>query len=64
MQTAIAADHAQFQALMSFLQAFPSISATGVSAWLTQLHNRTASTAAADNLVRTDLGLSTSTAWP
>jgi hypothetical protein len=64
MQTAIATDHAQFQALMSFLQSYPNISPTGVSAWLTQLHNRTGSTAAADNVVRNDLGLSNSSAWP
>lgn len=64
MSTAIATDHAQFQALMSFLQSFPSISPTGVSAWLTQLHNRTGSTAAADNVVRNDLGMSNSAAWP
>lgn len=64
MQTEIATDHSQLQNLMSFLQSFSSISPTGVGAWLSQLHNRTSTTETADNLVRNDLGLSSSSTWP
>ena len=64
MQTAIAADHAQLQALTSFLQAFSSVAPNGVPAWLSQLHNRASTTEAADNVVRGRLGLPTSSSFP
>lgn len=64
MQTAIAVDHAQFQALMGFLQSYAAVSPAGISAWLSQLHNRTGTTETADNQVRLDLGLSRSTSFP
>ena len=64
MQTAIALDHAQFKALMSFLQSFNTVAPTGMSAWLTQLHDRTGTTETADNQIRTDLGLPSSSSFP
>jgi hypothetical protein len=64
MQSAIEADHAQLQALLSFLQAFSSVAQNGVPAWLSQLHDRTSSTQAADNLVRKDLGFAASSSFP
>jgi hypothetical protein len=64
MQTAIETDHAQLQALTSFLQAFSSVAPNGVPAWLSQLHNRASSTEAADNSVRQTLDLSASSSFP
>ncbi len=64
MKSAVEADHAQLQALMSFLRSFSIVQASGVSAWLVQLHNRTSSSQAADNQVRHDLGLPVTTSFP
>ena len=64
MQTAIADDHAQLHALLSVLQSYSEVSGTGVGAWLSQLHNRTATTQTADNQVRQDLGLSATSSFP
>lgn len=64
MVRTIDTDHAQLQALASFLQAFSSIAPNGVPAWLSQLNNRASSTQDADNAVRQDLGLSASSAFP
>ena len=64
MQTAIADDHAQLHALLSVLASYSEVSGTGVGAWLSQLHNRTATTQTADNQVRQDLGLSPSSSFP
>jgi hypothetical protein len=64
MQTAIADDHAQLHALLSVLESYPEVSGTGVGAWLSQLHNRTATTQTADNQVRQDLGLSATSSFP
>ena len=41
MQAKVDVDHAQLEALISFLQSFNSVTPTGMSAWLSQLHNRT-----------------------
>ncbi len=64
MQTAVETDQAQLQALISFLGAFDTVSPTGVSAWLSQVHNRTGTTQAADNQVRQDIGLTVSSSFP
>jgi hypothetical protein len=64
MQSAIETDHAQLQALLSFLQAFSSVAQNGVPAWLSQLHDRSSSTQVADNVVRKDLGLPASSSFP
>ena len=64
MQTAIEVDHAQMNALMSFLQSLSFESPTGMSAWLSQLHNRSGSAQTADNQVRQDLGLPRSSSFP
>jgi hypothetical protein len=64
MQTAIETDHAQLQALTSFLQAFSSVAPNGVPAWLSQLHNRASTTEAADNVVREALGFPASSSFP
>ena len=64
MQTAIALEHAQLKGLMSFLLSISSVSAPGVSAWLSQLHSRTGLTQTADNRVREELGLPSSSSFP
>ncbi len=64
MQSAVETDHAQLQALSSFLQAFSSVAPTGVPAWLSQLHDRANSTQVADNVVRQDLGMPASSSFP
>jgi hypothetical protein len=64
MQTAIQVDHSQLQSLMSFLQSFSIIQPAGVSAWLVQLHGRTSSAQSADNEVRRDLGLQSTSSFP
>jgi len=64
MQTAIELDHTQLKALMSFLPSISSVSPTGISAWLSQLHSRTGLAQTADNQVREDLGLPISTSFP
>jgi hypothetical protein len=64
MQSAIDADQAQLRALLSFLQSFSIVQPSGVSAWLTQLHNRTSTAQNADNQVRQDLGLPRSFSFP
>jgi len=64
MQTAIEVDHAQLKALMSFLRSFSSVGPTGASAWLSDLHNRAGRTQAADNRIRHQLGLTSSSSFP
>ena len=64
MQGAIETDHAQLQALTSFLEAFSSVATNGVPAWLSQLNDRANSTQVADNAVRQALGLAPSSAFP
>ena len=64
METALADDHAQMHALLSVLDAFPQVSATGVGAWLSQLHDRTSTAQAADNQLRQDLGLPSTSSFP
>ncbi len=64
MQTATEVEYAQLQALMSFMQSFSTVSPAGISAWLSQLHNRTGTTEAADNQVRHDLGLPATSTFP
>ena len=64
MQNAIASDHAQMKALMSFLQSFSIVEPSGVGPWLSQFHDRTASAQTADNQVRQDLGLPDSSSFP
>ena len=64
MQSAIEADYAQLQALAGFLQAFALVPPNGVPRWLSQVHNRTGTTQAADNVVRQDLGLPASFSFP
>jgi len=64
MQAAIATDHAQMQALMSFLQSISSVSSTGKSAWLSDLHSRARTTQTANNQIRKDLGLPSSSSFP
>ena len=64
MQPAIQYDHAQLKALMSFLQSFSIVTPTGMSAWLTDLHNRAGTAQSADNVIRKDLGLPSSSSFP
>jgi hypothetical protein len=64
MQTAIAVDHAQMNALMSFMQSIKYVSPTGISAWLSQLHNRTGTVQTADNQIHQNLGLRSSNSFP
>jgi hypothetical protein len=64
MQNAIQVDHAQFTALDSFLQAFSLVSPTGTGTWLSNLRSRISTTEAADNQVRKDLGLPSSSSFP
>ena len=64
MQAAIADDHAQLEALVSFLAAFPSTSPTNMSGWMSGLHIRTGAAQTTDNLVRRDLGLPNTNSFP
>jgi hypothetical protein len=64
MRSIVQADHSQLLALMSFLRSFSIVQPAGVSAWLVQLHGRTSNAESADNQVRRDLGLPTTTAFP
>ncbi len=64
MLTAIAVDHGQLKALMSFLQSFGEVSPTGVAPWLSQFHDRADTAQTADNQVRQDLGLPSSSSFP
>ena len=64
MESAIALDHAQLKALMSFLQSFSIVTPTGMSTWLVDLHNRAGTAQAADNVIRRKLGLSSSSSFP
>lgn len=64
MQNAIQVDHAQFTALDSFLQAFSLVNPTGTGTWLSNLRSRISTTEAADNQVRKDLGLPSSSSFP
>ena len=64
MQTAIEVEHAQLKALVSFLQSISLVSPSGVGAWLSQLHNRTGTVQTADNQIRQDLGLPSTSSFP
>jgi hypothetical protein len=64
MQTTIAVDHAQMKTFMSFLQTFSIVSPTGMAAWLSQFHDRAGTAQTADNQVRRDLGLPSSSSFP
>ena len=69
METATVIEYAQLQTLMSFLQSFSSADPTAagpnaLAAWLSQLHNRTGTTQAADNQIRQDLGLPATSSFP
>ncbi len=64
MLTAIALEHTQLKALMSFLPSISSVSPTGISTWLSELHSRTGFAQTADNQIRQDLGLPISTSFP
>ena len=64
MLTAIALKHTQLKALMSFLPSISSVSPTGISTWLSELHSRTGFAHTADNQIRQDLGLPISTSFP
>jgi hypothetical protein len=52
------------QALVSFLQSFPSVTPATQSSWFTQLHSLGAQAEAADNFFRKDIGLAPSTYYP
>lgn len=64
MLAAIEDDHAQLKALMSFMQSFTQVSPTGVGPWLSQFHQQAGTAQSADNQVRHDLGLSSSSSFP
>jgi hypothetical protein len=64
MQPAVQADHAQLTALLGLLQSFSTISATGTSAWLSDLHNQANTAQTADNVIRKDVGLPISSSFP
>ncbi len=64
MQPAITVEHAQLEALVSFLQSISTVTPTGVSPWLSQLHIRAATAQTADNQIRQDLGLPSTSSFP
>jgi len=64
MQPAITVDHTQLEALVSFLKSFGYVTPSGVGTWLSELHTRAATAQAADNKIRRDLGLSSSSSFP
>jgi hypothetical protein len=64
MATVIATDHAQFHALLSFLDSYSTVSTSGITAWLSQLHNRTGMAQVTDNQVRQDMGLPPTNSFP
>lgn len=64
MQPAVQTDHAQLTALLGLLQSFSTISATGTSAWLSDLHNQASTAQTADNVIRKDVGLPSSSSFP
>ena len=64
MQAAITVDHAQLESLVSYLKTFPTLSPKSMNNFLSGLRNRGASTQAADNQVRHDLGLHASSSFP
>jgi len=64
MLSAIQLDHLQFKTLMSDLQSYSSVNPAGTSAWLTGFHSQAATTQAADNEIRKDLGLPSSSSFP
>ncbi len=64
MQPAITDELAQLSALVSFLQSISFVSPTGMSAWLSQMHTRTGTAQTADNEIRLDLGLPSSSSFP
>ena len=49
---------------MSFLQSISFVSPTGMSTWLSQMHTRTGTAQTADNQIRQDLGLPSSSSFP
>jgi hypothetical protein len=64
MQASIADDHAQLEALVSFLATFSSTTPSNMSGWLSGLHIRTTAAQTTDNLVRRDLGLPSTNSFP
>jgi len=64
MQPAITVELAQLSALVSFLQSISYVSPAGMSAWLSQMHARTGTAQTADNQIRLDLGLPSSSSFP
>jgi hypothetical protein len=64
MQASIDDDHAQLEALVSFLASFTTVSPTNMSGWLSGLHIRTTAAETTDNLVRRDLDLPGSNTYP
>jgi hypothetical protein len=64
MQPAMTVEHAQLEALNSFLQSIAYVTPTIMSPWLSQLHNRTGTVQTADNQIRQDLGLPSTSTFP
>jgi hypothetical protein len=64
MQASIADDHAQLEALVSFLASFSTTSPTNMSGWLSGLRIRTTAAQTTDNLVHRDLGLPSTNSFP
>lgn len=64
MQAAIEVDHAQLKALMSVLELATSLSPTGTSTWLSEVHARAKLAEIEDNRVRRDLGLPNLSSFP
>jgi hypothetical protein len=64
MQAAITVDHAQLESLVSYLKTFPTLSPKSMNNFLSGLRNRGASSQAADNQVRHNLGLHASSSFP
>jgi hypothetical protein len=52
------------QALVSFLQSFPSMTPATLNSWFTQLHSLGAQAETADNFFRKDIALAPSTYYP
>ena len=52
------------QALISFLQSISSESTASLNSWFAQLHSLANETETADNLVRRDVGLATTSSYP
>ncbi len=64
MQSAIQVDHGQLTALLSLLQSFSLVSSTGTSVWLSDVRDRASTTQTADNEIRHDVGLPSSSSFP